>query len=146
MCEAETEKSSVHEPPTVELKVLPPHLEYAFLEGEDKLPVIIVKDLSVEEKDALITVLKSHKRAITWKLSDIKDPFSKGNPSQLARTFLDLWKSHDELHTCRITSILLEHASYFGCESTVVDSNLPCQSASASPQRIDNLLCFLSAL
>nr|GEW71782.1 reverse transcriptase domain-containing protein [Tanacetum cinerariifolium] len=56
----------------VELKDLPPHLEYAFLEGDDKLPVIIAKDLSVEEKTALITVLKSHKRAIAWKLSDIK--------------------------------------------------------------------------
>nr|GEZ49978.1 reverse transcriptase domain-containing protein [Tanacetum cinerariifolium] len=54
------------------LPPLPPHLEYAFLEGNDKLPVIIAKDLSVEEKTALITVLKSHKQAITWKLSDIK--------------------------------------------------------------------------
>nr|GEY25552.1 reverse transcriptase domain-containing protein [Tanacetum cinerariifolium] len=62
----------VDEPPTVELKVLPPHLEYAFLEGDDNLPVIIAKDLSVEEKTALLTVLKSHKRAIAWKLSDIK--------------------------------------------------------------------------
>ncbi|GJW78464.1 reverse transcriptase domain-containing protein [Tanacetum coccineum] len=51
---------------------MPPHLEYAFLEGNDKLPVIIVKDLKNEEKAALIEVLKSHKRAITWKLSDIK--------------------------------------------------------------------------
>nr|GEZ10438.1 reverse transcriptase domain-containing protein [Tanacetum cinerariifolium] len=41
---------------------LPPHLEYAFLEGDDKLPVIIAKDLSVEEKAALIKVLKSYKR------------------------------------------------------------------------------------
>nr|GEV82752.1 hypothetical protein [Tanacetum cinerariifolium] len=60
----------------VELKDLPPHLEYAFLEGDDKLPVIIAKDLSIEEKTALITVLKSHKRAIAWKLSDIKDMLS----------------------------------------------------------------------
>nr|GEU66379.1 reverse transcriptase domain-containing protein [Tanacetum cinerariifolium] len=51
---------------------LPPHLEYAFLEGDDKLPVRIAKDLSVEEKTAIITVLKSHKRAIAWKHSDIK--------------------------------------------------------------------------
>nr|GEU69242.1 reverse transcriptase domain-containing protein [Tanacetum cinerariifolium] len=58
--------------PEVELKDLPPHLEYAFLEGDDKFPVIIAKDLSVEEKTALITVLKSHKRAIAWKLFDIK--------------------------------------------------------------------------
>nr|GEV17860.1 reverse transcriptase domain-containing protein [Tanacetum cinerariifolium] len=44
-------------PHEVELKDLPPHLEYAFLEGDDKLPVIIAKDLSVEEKTALITLL-----------------------------------------------------------------------------------------
>nr|GEW16642.1 reverse transcriptase domain-containing protein [Tanacetum cinerariifolium] len=72
ICEAKTDKSLVDEPPVVELKALPPHLEYAFLEGYDKLPVIIAKDLSVEEKIALLTVLKSHKRAIAWKLSDIK--------------------------------------------------------------------------
>nr|GFA78291.1 reverse transcriptase domain-containing protein [Tanacetum cinerariifolium] len=56
----------------VELKDLPPYLEYAFIEGDNKLPVIIAKDLSVEDKTTLITVLKSHKRAIAWKLSDIK--------------------------------------------------------------------------
>nr|GEY43107.1 reverse transcriptase domain-containing protein [Tanacetum cinerariifolium] len=69
---AKTDKSSIDEPLEVELKDLPSHLEYAFLEGDDKLPVIISKDLSVEEKTALITVLKSDKRAIAWKLSDIK--------------------------------------------------------------------------
>nr|GEW17038.1 reverse transcriptase domain-containing protein [Tanacetum cinerariifolium] len=72
ICEAKTDKSSIDEPPEVKLKDLPPHLKYAFLEGGDKLPVIISKDLSDEEKTALIKVLKSHKRAITWKLSDMK--------------------------------------------------------------------------
>ncbi|GJV10056.1 reverse transcriptase domain-containing protein [Tanacetum coccineum] len=72
LCEAKTVESSVDEPPEVELKELPPHLEYAFLEGDDKLPVIIAKDLKDEEKAALLKVLKSHKRAIAWKLSDIK--------------------------------------------------------------------------
>nr|GEX62237.1 reverse transcriptase domain-containing protein [Tanacetum cinerariifolium] len=71
VCEAKIVKSFVDEPPEVELKDLPPHLEYAFLEG-DKLPVIITKELGDEEKSALIKVLKSHKRAITWKLSDIQ--------------------------------------------------------------------------
>nr|GEU78977.1 reverse transcriptase domain-containing protein [Tanacetum cinerariifolium] len=70
--EAKSDKSSINEPPEVKLKDLPLHLEYAFLEGDDKLPVIIAKYLSVEENTALITVLKSHKRAIDWKLSDIK--------------------------------------------------------------------------
>ncbi|GJT33129.1 reverse transcriptase domain-containing protein [Tanacetum coccineum] len=55
--EAKTVKSSIDEPPEVELKDLPPHLEYAFLEGDDKLPVIIAKDLKDEEKAALIKVL-----------------------------------------------------------------------------------------
>nr|GEY91901.1 reverse transcriptase domain-containing protein [Tanacetum cinerariifolium] len=70
--EAKSDKSSTDEPLEVELKDLPPHIEYAFLEGDDKLSVIITKDLSMEEKTALITVLKSHKRTIAWKLSDIK--------------------------------------------------------------------------
>ncbi|GJT04762.1 hypothetical protein Tco_0839224 [Tanacetum coccineum] len=72
ICEAKPDETSIDEPPEVELKDLPPHLEYAFLEGNNKLPVIIAKDLSVGEKAALIKVLQSHKRAIAWKLSDIK--------------------------------------------------------------------------
>ncbi|GJV21965.1 hypothetical protein Tco_1370985 [Tanacetum coccineum] len=55
----EPKKSSVeyatsYEPkveiPEVELKELPPHLEYAFLEENNKLPVLIQKDLSLEER------------------------------------------------------------------------------------------------
>ncbi|GKD03662.1 reverse transcriptase domain-containing protein, partial [Tanacetum coccineum] len=38
VCMAKTDKSSIDEPPKVELKDLPPHLEYAFLEGDNKLP------------------------------------------------------------------------------------------------------------
>nr|GEX02264.1 reverse transcriptase domain-containing protein [Tanacetum cinerariifolium] len=70
--EPNNEKSSIDESPVVELKDLPPHLEYVFLEGDDKLPVIISKDLNDEEKAALIKVLKSHKQALAWKLFDIK--------------------------------------------------------------------------
>nr|GEU93356.1 reverse transcriptase domain-containing protein [Tanacetum cinerariifolium] len=70
-------KSSIEEPLELELKELPSHLEYAYLEGEDKLPVIISKDLKVDEKEALLKVLKYHKRAIAWKITDIKgiDPW-----------------------------------------------------------------------
>nr|GEX58726.1 DNA-directed DNA polymerase [Tanacetum cinerariifolium] len=65
-------KPSIDEPPELELKDLPSHLEYAFLEGTDKLPVIISKELIDEEMAALLKVLKSHKWAISWKISDIK--------------------------------------------------------------------------
>nr|GEV66833.1 DNA-directed DNA polymerase [Tanacetum cinerariifolium] len=70
ICEAKTDKSSIDEPPEVELKDLPPHLEYTFLEGDDKLPVIIAKDLSVEEKTTLITILKFHKK-VNPKIHDV---------------------------------------------------------------------------
>nr|GEX53910.1 reverse transcriptase domain-containing protein [Tanacetum cinerariifolium] len=65
-------KSFIEEPPELELKELPSHLEYAFLEESNKLPVIIAKDLKNVEKEALINVLKSHKWVIAWKMSDIK--------------------------------------------------------------------------
>nr|GFC83782.1 reverse transcriptase domain-containing protein [Tanacetum cinerariifolium] len=52
------------EPPEVELKELPPYLEYAFLGVNGKWPVIIAKDLSSNEKTALINVLKTQKKAI----------------------------------------------------------------------------------
>ncbi|GJW43347.1 reverse transcriptase domain-containing protein [Tanacetum coccineum] len=50
-------KSSCEDPPDLELKDLPSHLEYAFLEGDDKLPVIIAKNMKDEDKTALIKVL-----------------------------------------------------------------------------------------
>nr|GEW92540.1 DNA-directed DNA polymerase [Tanacetum cinerariifolium] len=65
-------KSSDDEPPEVELKEFPHHLEYAFLGENEKWPVIIAKDLNVNEKTALINVLKSRKKVIAWKLTDIR--------------------------------------------------------------------------
>nr|GEY43270.1 reverse transcriptase domain-containing protein [Tanacetum cinerariifolium] len=70
--EIKTVKSSIDEPPELELKDLLSHLEYAFLEGTDKLPVIISTELKDEEKSALLKVVKSHKWAIAWKIFDIK--------------------------------------------------------------------------
>ncbi|GKF53887.1 hypothetical protein Tco_0160797, partial [Tanacetum coccineum] len=68
----ESVKTSIEEPPKLELKELPSHLEYAFLEKDNKLPVIISKDLKDDEKVKLIEVLKAHKSALAWKISDIK--------------------------------------------------------------------------
>nr|GEV39254.1 DNA-directed DNA polymerase [Tanacetum cinerariifolium] len=65
-------KSSVEEPPELELKELPSHLEHAFLQDSNKLPVIIAKNLKDVKREALINVLKSHKQAIAEKISDIK--------------------------------------------------------------------------
>nr|GEY63024.1 reverse transcriptase domain-containing protein [Tanacetum cinerariifolium] len=60
-------KPSIDKPLDLKLKELPSHLEYAFLEGTNKLPVIISEELKDEEKSALLKVLKSHKWAIaSW--------------------------------------------------------------------------------
>nr|GFC40512.1 DNA-directed DNA polymerase [Tanacetum cinerariifolium] len=72
LVEESKDKSSIEEPSELDLKELSSHLEYAFLEDSNKLPVIIAKNLKDVEREALINVLKSHKRAIAWKISDIK--------------------------------------------------------------------------
>nr|GFA12490.1 reverse transcriptase domain-containing protein [Tanacetum cinerariifolium] len=72
LTEESKEKSSFEEPPKLELQELPSHLEYAFIEDSNKLPVIIAKNLKVDEREALLNVLKSYKRAIAWKIFDIK--------------------------------------------------------------------------
>nr|GEY99269.1 hypothetical protein [Tanacetum cinerariifolium] len=93
-------------------------LKYAFLEGDNKLPVIIAKELGDEDKTALIKVLKSHKRAIAWKLSDIQGlvivlPGSVPDPEDEA--ILD-FKSLDTIsvklanclrHTLRLRNMIL---------------------------------------
>nr|GFC55460.1 reverse transcriptase domain-containing protein [Tanacetum cinerariifolium] len=70
--EPKEDKSLNDEPPEVELKDLPTHLEYTFIGNNNKWPVIIAKDLSVDEKTTLLKVPKSQKQAIAWKLTDIK--------------------------------------------------------------------------
>ncbi|RDX62127.1 Retrovirus-related Pol polyprotein from transposon 17.6, partial [Mucuna pruriens] len=67
-----TEKSS-SPPPPMELKPLLNHLKYAYLDKEQQLPVIIANNLYQEQEDKLLEVLRQHKRAIGWKLSDLPD-------------------------------------------------------------------------
>ncbi|GJR80485.1 reverse transcriptase domain-containing protein [Tanacetum coccineum] len=55
-----------------ELKDLPSHLEYAYLEGDESCPVIISSKLTEKEKTSLLRVLEKRKGAITWKMLDIK--------------------------------------------------------------------------
>ncbi|GJS79384.1 hypothetical protein Tco_0729265 [Tanacetum coccineum] len=58
--ELKTIEPSSDELPELELKDLPPHLEYTFLEGTDKLLVIIAKDLNDEDKTTLLKVYDGH--------------------------------------------------------------------------------------
>nr|GEW55021.1 ribonuclease H-like domain-containing protein [Tanacetum cinerariifolium] len=53
-------------------KELPEHLEYAFLQENNQLLVVISSALSTVEKARLLEVLKNHKGAIAWSIVDIK--------------------------------------------------------------------------
>nr|GFA66951.1 reverse transcriptase domain-containing protein [Tanacetum cinerariifolium] len=57
-------QSEEDDPPEVELKELPPHLEYAFLGDNGKWPVIIAKDLSSNENSISSMFLKLEKRLL----------------------------------------------------------------------------------
>ncbi|GJT25793.1 reverse transcriptase domain-containing protein [Tanacetum coccineum] len=65
-------KPSSVESPKLELKELPEHLEYAFLQENNQLPVVISFALSTDEKIRLLEVFRNHKGAITWSIANIK--------------------------------------------------------------------------
>ena len=44
--------------PSLELKVLPDHLKYAYLGGRETLPVIIASHLTEQQEDNLMSILK----------------------------------------------------------------------------------------
>ncbi|GJS72699.1 reverse transcriptase domain-containing protein [Tanacetum coccineum] len=64
ICEAKTNETSIDEPSEVELKDLPPHLEYAFLR-EQQYQSSMLKDLSVEEKAAHHKAFNTLKKNLT---------------------------------------------------------------------------------
>ncbi|GJX80191.1 hypothetical protein Tco_0328340 [Tanacetum coccineum] len=65
-------KNSIQDPPTdLVMKPLSKHLEYAFMEKEYLLPVVISAILKDDENKRLVFVLKKHKEAFAWKTFDI---------------------------------------------------------------------------
>ncbi|XP_029146905.1 uncharacterized protein [Arachis hypogaea] len=55
----------------MELKHFSPHLKYAYLEDNQKLPVIIAKELTSQQEECLLNVLTRNKKTIGWSLVDI---------------------------------------------------------------------------
>nr|GEW29629.1 hypothetical protein [Tanacetum cinerariifolium] len=51
---------------------LPEHLNYAFLQENNKLPVVISSALTTDKKTRLLEVLQNPKREISWSITDIK--------------------------------------------------------------------------
>ncbi|RVW63875.1 Retrovirus-related Pol polyprotein from transposon 17.6 [Vitis vinifera] len=56
----------------LELKTLPAELKYAYLEEGNKAPVVISSSLTISQEDNLLRILRKHKKAIGWQISDLK--------------------------------------------------------------------------
>ena len=68
----ELKKDSPTEKAKVDLKILPEHLKYVFLEDNEARPIVISNFLTYEEESWLVKVLKKHKAVIGWHISDLK--------------------------------------------------------------------------
>jgi len=64
--------TSTESTPSLELKILPEHLNYAYLSGRESMPVIIASHLIEQQEDSLMSILKRHREAIGWTMKDIK--------------------------------------------------------------------------
>ena len=57
----------------IELKALPQNLKYEFLDEERKFcPVIISSEITHDQEEKLLSILKRNKKAIGWTISDLK--------------------------------------------------------------------------
>jgi hypothetical protein len=58
--------------PEVDLKPLPKRLKYEFLGPDKTYPVIVSDELSPEENEKLLILLKKHKKVIGYSINDLK--------------------------------------------------------------------------
>ena len=54
------------------MKELPSHLKYAFLEPEKGKPVVISAELTKNEEQRLLQILRKYKEVIAWSIEDLK--------------------------------------------------------------------------
>lgn len=56
---------------SVDLKPLSPHLKYSYLEEDQKLLVIIARELTSQQEEKLLHILRKNKNAIGWGVSHL---------------------------------------------------------------------------
>ena len=65
-------KKPATEKPMVDLKILPAHLKYVFLDDNETKRVVISSTLYIDEESRLVEVLKRHRATIGWHISNLK--------------------------------------------------------------------------
>ncbi|XP_070032742.1 uncharacterized protein [Nicotiana tomentosiformis] len=91
-------KLSIEEAPKLELKLLPPHLQYAYLGGSDTLPFIISSDLSKLQEEKLLRVLREHKRVIRCMMAIFID---------MVEIFLEVFMDDFSVFGCSVDNCLM---------------------------------------
>ncbi|GJX33338.1 reverse transcriptase domain-containing protein [Tanacetum coccineum] len=88
ICEANNEKSSVNEPPEVELKDLPPHIRICIFGRDAKTKTDAVDSFCSREFDVIIEIKKRIKNLPPIHLSDLKNPHQdKLENKEITETF-----------------------------------------------------------
>ena len=70
--EEKTQEAIKEKPPKLILNPLPMELKYAYLEENKQSPVVISSFLTTTQEDCLLEILSRCKKAIRWKISDLK--------------------------------------------------------------------------
>ncbi|RVW59420.1 hypothetical protein CK203_106255 [Vitis vinifera] len=68
----DSQGATVEDPPKLVLKPLPVDLKYAYLEENEKCPVVVSSTLTSDQEDSILGVLRKCKKAIGWQISDLK--------------------------------------------------------------------------
>ncbi|KAL6323005.1 hypothetical protein AAG906_023622 [Vitis piasezkii] len=68
----DSQGATMEDPPKLVLKPLPVDLKYAYLEEDEKCPVVVSSNLTSDQEDSLLGVLRKCKKAIGWQISDLK--------------------------------------------------------------------------
>ncbi|RVW73712.1 Transposon Ty3-I Gag-Pol polyprotein [Vitis vinifera] len=68
----DSQGAAMEDPPKLVLKPLPVDLKYAYLEEDEKCPVVVSSTLTSDQEDSLLGVLRKCKKAIGWTISDLK--------------------------------------------------------------------------
>ncbi|XP_048231208.1 uncharacterized protein LOC125370251 [Ricinus communis] len=62
-------RSSIEEPPVLELKELPKHIDYAYQDKDNNLPDISAADLTPEVREMTLSSLRKYQKAFAWEMT-----------------------------------------------------------------------------
>ncbi|WKA01511.1 hypothetical protein VitviT2T_019791 [Vitis vinifera] len=68
----EAQEAAKEKTPKLNLKPLPTELKYTYLEENKQCPIVISSSLTTPQEKCLLEILKKCKKAIGWKISDLK--------------------------------------------------------------------------